>query len=260
MDPVSNKSYHEHEVDPKVFLDVYCSPGIDQAIYDEITIFPMKTLQKLMSSGKITGTTLIDFSTGPMIGPMLSICDYFTEIIILEANDFSLTHAEKWRNGEEETFDWSHLSDVCSEGDRKKWMKKEETLRRKVKSIMKFDESKENPIDKSVFSKASCVTSFYLLSHISKDREAYSKNIRKLASMLDIGGHLFLGGTFNVKYFSIGEHQFHSLPVDEEFIRTVLADGGFSIKLIEKQDSKVVNKAVKYEKVFLAYAVKVKEV
>ncbi|KAG8574688.1 hypothetical protein GDO81_009274 [Engystomops pustulosus] len=257
MDPVSHKVYHEHEFDPKVLLTIYCSPGTDRTIYEEVTIFPMQTLQGLMSSGKITGNTLIDFSTGPNISHLLSVCDYFTEIIILETNDFSLTHAEKWWKGEEETFDWSHLSDVCSEGDRKKWMEKEDTLRRKIKYIMKFDLSKEDP---SVFSKANCVTSFYLLSHISKDREAYSKNIRKLASMLDIGGLLFLGGSFNVKYFSIGEHTFHSLPIDEEFIRKALEDAGFSIEHIEKLDSKVVSKTVKYDQIFLACAVKVKEI
>ncbi|KAG8584634.1 hypothetical protein GDO81_004699 [Engystomops pustulosus] len=120
MDPGSLKHYHEHEFDPQDLLNDFALPDTDKTLHEEIFLFPMKTLQTLTSSGKIAGKTLIDFSSGPVISHLLPICDYFSDVIILETNDFCMREMEKWRKKEEEAFDWSHLLEHFSEleGDR----------------------------------------------------------------------------------------------------------------------------------------------
>ncbi|KAG8574689.1 hypothetical protein GDO81_009275 [Engystomops pustulosus] len=259
MDPVSLKHYHEHEFDPKHLLNTYVLPETDKTLHEEIILFPMKTLQSLLSSGKIAGKTLIDFSSGPNVSHLLTICDYFSDIIVLEPNDLCMREMEKWRKGEEESFDWSHLSEHFPElkGDRKKWMEKEETLRRKINNMMICDLSKDESLP---LLKADCLMSLYLIGHTSKDKEAYRKIIKKLSSFLNVGGHLLLVGAFNAKHFFIGEDKYHSLIMDEEFFRKALEDGGFIIENLEKLDSKVTSDLAKYDQLFLASAKKVKEV
>ncbi|XP_072000676.1 nicotinamide N-methyltransferase-like isoform X1 [Engystomops pustulosus] len=261
MDPGSLKHYHEHEFDPQDLLNDFALPDTDKTLHEEIFLFPMKTLQTLTSSGKIAGKTLIDFSSGPVISHLLPIFDYFSDVIILETNDFCMREMEKWRKKEEEAFDWSHLLEHFSEleGDSKKWIEKEETLRRKIKNMMICDLSKQDPPESLALPKADCLMSFYLLSHICKDKEAYSEIIKHVSCFLNVGGYLILAGAFNVKYFSIGEHKYHSLTMDEEYLRKALEDGGFYIENLEKLDSKLSSSLNKYDQVFLASAVKVRE-
>ncbi|KAG8574694.1 hypothetical protein GDO81_009278 [Engystomops pustulosus] len=261
MDSCSFKYYHEHEYDPNDVQNIFAVPDADKILHEEIVKFPLKILQSLVSSGKIAGKTLIDFSTGPIIPHLLAICDYFSDIIVLEPNDFCMREMEKWQNGEEESCDWSNISDCFPEleGDRDKWIKKEETLKSKIKNVI-FDLSKDDPSESLALSKADSLTSFYLLGQTSKDKEAYRKNLRKLSSRLRLGGHLILTGTFNVKHFSIGEEKYHSLNIDKDFLRKSLEDAGFNIEMFETLDSKVTSHLAKYDQIFVACAQKVKEV
>ncbi|KAM3924708.1 nicotinamide N-methyltransferase-like [Leptodactylus fuscus] len=259
---MDHKHYHVHEFDAKTLLNTYTHPGMDETLYNEVTVFPMRTLQKLLSSGKISGTTLIDFSTGPNLSHLLTICDYFTDIILLEPNYFCIVEVEKWQNGEEEAIDYSHLSENFPEmkGDRKMWTEKEETLKRKIKYIMRCDLKKKNPTEPFHLPKADCLMTLYLIGHSSKDKEAYCENLRKLSSLINVGGRLLLVGSFNIQFFTIGGDKFHSLTIDEDFLRTALTDGGFTVEHLETLDSKVTSGIAKYDCLFLACALKIREV
>ncbi|XP_075131901.1 nicotinamide N-methyltransferase-like [Leptodactylus fuscus] len=215
-----------------------------------------------ISTGKISGATLIDFSTGPMLSHLLAICDHFTDIILMEPNDISIMEVEKWKNGEEEALDWSHLSEYFPEmkGDRNTWIKKEETLKRKIRKIMRWDLNKKNPTDPFSVPKADCLMTFYLIGQSSKDMEAYCENLRKLSSLINVGGRLLLVGTFNLQVFTIGGDKFHSLTIDEDFLRTALTDGGFTVEHLETLDSKVTSAIAKYDHVYFACALKIRNV
>ncbi|XP_072005022.1 indolethylamine N-methyltransferase-like [Engystomops pustulosus] len=258
MDPSSLKLYYVDDFDPRDIITTYGSPDSDAALYEEMTVFPLKAVQRLVSSGTITGNILTDLSSGPLIAHLIPMAEYFRDIVLMKPNYFCLHEMEKWQFGEEDSFNWSHLSEL--ENDRNKWIEKEECTKSKIRNIMKCDLSKQNPIDPFVLSKADCMTCFFSLGENSIDRATYCENIRRLSSLLNVGGHLILSGLFNVKYFSIGEDKFHSLCIDEEFFRKVMADAGFIVEHLEKLDSKASSDKAKYDQVFLASAVKDREV
>ncbi|KAM3924248.1 indolethylamine N-methyltransferase-like [Leptodactylus fuscus] len=261
MDPVSYNHYDLDEFDPKELLTTYCHPGCDETLYEEMTLFPMRTLQLLVAEGKISGTTLIDFSTGPIIFPLLALSDHFSDIILLKPNYFCIVEVEKWQNGEEESFDWSHLSEYFTklEDDRNK-IKEEESLKKNIKYIMRCDMKKENPTSPFVLPKADCLTTFYLLQNVSKDKETFYENLKKISSLLRVGGRLLLVGLFNAKRFTIGGDKFHFLTFDEDFLRKTLTEAGFIIESLEKIDSKVTSGIAKYDQVYFACALKIREV
>ncbi|XP_063798010.1 nicotinamide N-methyltransferase-like [Pseudophryne corroboree] len=262
MDPSSVKFYHTHEFDAKTILEKYFSTTTDEKIFREIVLFPLRSLQKLQASGNIKGGILIDFSTGPSLSHLFPICEDFHDITLLETNDFCIKELESWINKEEEAFDWCHLAEFHPEleGYSEKWMEKEESLRRNIKHIVKCDLDKENPADPFVLEKADCLITVYILHHISEDKDSYRKNLIKLSSMIKVGGHLIIVGGFNATFFSIGQHKYHALNIDEDYVRKVIADVGFTIEHLQTLESKLCHDDVTYDHLYVLTARKVKEV
>ncbi|XP_075459243.1 nicotinamide N-methyltransferase-like [Ascaphus truei] len=231
MDPSLHKHYHDEEFDPKGLVDTYfCDENFP--LIDESVGFPLKKLHETFSSGRVRGDTLIDISSGPAVYQLLSASDIFKEIIVIEFSDPSIQELEKWLKNDPETPDWSYAAKaLCDlEGNREEWQVKEDKVRRVVKQVVKWDVSKDKPLDPVVLPQVDCVISFWCLHLISKDKEAYRRNLRKFASLLKIGGHLLLFGVLNGTYYMIGEHKFFSLTFDEKFLREALRDAGYVIE------------------------------
>ncbi|XP_072281451.1 nicotinamide N-methyltransferase-like [Pyxicephalus adspersus] len=260
MEPSSaSKFYHLHDFDHENFLQTFVSPTIDEMIFKEIIIFPMEIYPKIVKPGK----TLIDCCLGPVISHLLPVVDYFSEIIILEPNDTSFRELQKWMDKDEGSLDSSQTSSFMAEWGvlRNNLKEKEESLRKKITSIAKFDLCKENPTEPYIAPKADCFICGYLLDHISHDKETYCKYMKKLASLIEPGGQLILAGMFDVKLCTIAEQKFHALSYDEEFLRQALAEAGFRIDYFKRMESNVQNQNImQYGHVWIVGAIKEKEI
>ncbi|XP_063313688.1 indolethylamine N-methyltransferase-like [Pelobates fuscus] len=217
----------------------------------------MTYLHKEFAKGNIKGDVLIDFSPGPVIFSLLPVCKYFKDIIILEFNDRSIKEMEKWINGDT-AFDWSHASQLLKdlEGNCDELQEKEHLLRTKIKDVLKCDLSKENPTDPIILPKADCIISIWVLEMVSKDKDAYCNNLRKIYSLLKPGGHLVMVYDINVSFLKIGEHNFHILTYDEEFPRKTLKDLGFKIESYEVKEKTASTTDIDYEKIVFLTALK----
>ncbi|XP_075462659.1 nicotinamide N-methyltransferase-like [Ascaphus truei] len=206
---------------------------------EHMKIYPEDTGEKAVSArqpiGRVRGDTMIDISAGPNIYQLLSASDIFKEIIVLETTEQNIQEFEKLLKKDPGAADWSYAAKaLCElEGNREEWQVKEDKVRRAVKQVVKWDVSKDNPLDPAVLPQVDCVLSLWCLNHISRDKEAYRSNLRKLTSLLKIGGHLLLFGGLNMTYYTIGQHRFFILPYDEKFIREALRDAGYVIENID---------------------------
>ncbi|XP_075450975.1 nicotinamide N-methyltransferase-like [Ascaphus truei] len=261
MDSSLHKHYHDEEFDPRTFLDTYFYNGTND-MFEEVVVFPITQLFKMFSSGRVRGETLLDVTIGPLAFHLLTACDYFKEINVIEFIDKNIREFEMWRNKEPGAADWSHAAKiVCElEGKSEEWPGKEDKARRAVKRVVKCDLTKDNPLEPVVLPQMDCLLCAFVLLVVSKDHQAYRTNLKKLASMLKIGGHMLLLGSYNETFYMLGEHKFFTLSCDEEFIREAVCDGGFIIENLEALPTKKSSNFSDYTHVTFLVARKEKEV
>ncbi|XP_075460139.1 indolethylamine N-methyltransferase-like isoform X2 [Ascaphus truei] len=250
---------YQSNFDPKAYLATFCSFGTGR---DGTLNFRLQKCLKTFSSGGIGGHTLIDIGTGPSIYQLFSACESFKQIIATDFTERNRQELERWLKKEPGAFDWSvAVKAVCElEGNREEWQVKEDKVRRAVKQIVKWDVTKDNPLEPVVLPQVDCVLSLWCLSSISRDKEAYRSNLRKFASLLNIGGHLLLFVGFNISHYMIGEHKFFMLSYDEHFLREALRDAGYVIENMDVLPSKRNTVISDYEHAVYVIARKEKEV
>ncbi|XP_073513900.1 nicotinamide N-methyltransferase-like [Phyllobates terribilis] len=243
-----------------MYLEEYFSQHVPYSTYKESTINMQRCFYKAFTSGLVSGKTLIDFSIGPIIMHLISVCEFFEEISMIKVNDASIKEIELWKNKDPKAFDWTQtsklfmeLKQLCSDG----WEEEEEILRGKIKEILKLDLCNDDLLNS--LSKFDCATSVWGLEAISKDHKDYRRNLRKLNNLIKIGGYLLCYADVNASYFKIGNDKFHLLPCDESFYRKVISEEGFEIKHYENLEKIMISGAVDHENVVFIVAQKVRE-
>ncbi|XP_075459248.1 indolethylamine N-methyltransferase-like [Ascaphus truei] len=261
MESSFHTHYHDEMFDPNGFINTYFHPE-NNDMFEELIVYPITQLFKTFSSGRVRGETLLDVTIGPTAFHLLSACDFFKEINVIEFTDANIREFEMWRNKEPGAADWSHAAKiVCElEGKSEKWQGKEDKARRAVKRVVKCDFTKDNPLEPIVLPKVDCVLSMFLLFVVSKDHQAYRSNMKKLASMLKTGGHMVLFGPLNKSYCMVGEHKLSCLIHDEEFMREAVCDAGFIIVDFDLLPTKKTSNLSDYKHAFFLIARKEREV
>ncbi|MEE6484731.1 hypothetical protein FKM82_013998 [Ascaphus truei] len=261
MDSSLHKHYHDEEFDPRGFIDTYCYNG-NNDMFEEVVLYPITQLFKTFSSGRVRGETLLDVSVGPLAFHLLTVCDFFKEINVIEFTDANIREFEMWKNKEPGAADWSHTAKiVCElEGKSEEWEGKEDKARRAVKRVVKCDLTKDNPLEPVVLPQMDCLISMYVLQVVSKDHQAFRSNLKKLASMLKTGGQMLLAGAYNTSCYMVGEHKFFCLSFDEEFIREAVCDAGFIIENMEALPTKKTSNLTDYDQIMFMIARKEREV
>uniref|UniRef100_A0A8C5R804 Phenylethanolamine N-methyltransferase n=1 Tax=Leptobrachium leishanense TaxID=445787 RepID=A0A8C5R804_9ANUR len=259
MDHSALKHYHLHDFDPRRLHETYYSASADSKMKEDIVLFPIKQLMKI--SGRIKGESVIDCSVGCDIFHLLPICEGFQDIAILESADSCIVELEKWTKKEQDAIDLSHASQIVTalEGNSDKWKEKEESLRQRIKNILKCDFERDNPTHPVVLKKADCLLSLYVLHFVSKDLDVFCSNLQKFSSILKLGGRLLLFGGFNATFYTVDGEAFHLLPLDEPFVRKALLETGFVVLNLETIENKVRNELAHYEHIYFIDALKVRE-
>uniref|UniRef100_A0A8C5R8H7 Nicotinamide N-methyltransferase n=1 Tax=Leptobrachium leishanense TaxID=445787 RepID=A0A8C5R8H7_9ANUR len=262
MDTGYHKHYHLDNPDSRDHHNRYFSPTSEKYFYEEIVKFPCETLHKMCVAGEIKGDTLIDLSACSAGFQLFPLCDIFSEIIVLKCDDSSIKEMKNWLNQDADALDWMHLSQLTSEikGDRAKYKQEEETMRKKMKFILNCDFSKENLTDPVSLQKADCFISAYILNPACESTDACHRLLRKMASMIKLGGTLLLIGLFNSTFFCLGEEKYRLLAFDEQFLRMAMDGAGLVIKQLEVIKSQIRSCTVHFEDLWVLRAVKEKEV
>ncbi|XP_069804042.1 nicotinamide N-methyltransferase-like [Dendropsophus ebraccatus] len=255
MEGRSSKQNGLLQFDHKQFLQTFCSPAVDPSLFEELFLFPIRLSIQNIHLVKSLGGTLCSLSKGPYILYLLPFCDYFSDIIVLKTNESCVKEVERWLKKEENALDdvpeAKFISDMGFSS--LNLLEKEDNLRRKVKRVMIYDPSDENP---AVPQKVDCLIVSYTLQYISGDQESFRRNLMALTANMKTGGVLMACGTFNTHFFIVGEQKVSSFSYDESFLRKVLEEAGFTIKCLEKQRSKMLSEVAKYEEVWFVAAVK----
>ncbi|XP_063287776.1 nicotinamide N-methyltransferase-like [Pelobates fuscus] len=259
MEGIDHKHYHDEEFDHHLLLETYV--GHDKTdSKDELMNMPLQKLFEVLSSGTVKGETLIDLTIAPNFSHLLVAADFFKEIFILDSSDSSLTETEKWLNKETGAVDWSHAAHFscelkgvsCQEEEHRSTFTsehleaEEEKFRRIVKRCLKWDPTNDNPLGSVVLPQVDCAISVWYLG-TCKDHDSFRNSLKKFLSLVKVGGHVILFVLFNGTYYTIGDHRFSMLNFNEEFVKEVLQDNGYTTVICEVCESKLNTDLVDYK-------------
>ncbi|XP_069470309.1 indolethylamine N-methyltransferase-like [Ambystoma mexicanum] len=217
---------------PQKIVDTYYTFGHDCEFSEDALEQPLKEMHNYFSTGAANGDTLIEIGSGPVIHQLISSCECFKEIILSDFTEQCLDAQRKWQNKDPEAFDWSDVvKHVCGlEGNRDKWMEKEEKIRNTVKRIVKCDATKIDPMAPEVLPPADCLLLIYVLEAICCDKEAYCTVLRNISPLVKIGGRVVMLALLGCSFIMCGDFKFPFLCVDEEFVRGAFTKAGFVIE------------------------------
>uniref|UniRef100_A0A667Y949 Zgc:64002 n=1 Tax=Myripristis murdjan TaxID=586833 RepID=A0A667Y949_9TELE len=251
---------YQSKFDPKTYLG-YCyqfSESPEQKDNRRFVTFVLCQLSQTFSSGKYKGKRLIEVGTGPTIHSLISACEHFEEIVVSDYTDSNRRELEKWIRAEEGCFNWdAHIQFVCDlEGRSRTPAVVTETLRQRIKHVLKCDVSLENPFQPVTVEPADCIISSLCLEAACKDREAYRHSLGAMVGLLRPGGVLVLVGDLNETFYTVGDQKFLTVNLSQDFIEKTLCELGLSVQQFIKQQAqdREVNLKCDYEASFYLVA------
>uniref|UniRef100_A0A8C5PZ12 Nicotinamide N-methyltransferase n=1 Tax=Leptobrachium leishanense TaxID=445787 RepID=A0A8C5PZ12_9ANUR len=228
--PFTKQETYIRDFDPKEYFDTYYAPR-KGAFVGEWTLFVLKNLHELFSSGEVKGDTMIDIGSGPTIYHLLSACEVFENIITSDFLEQNREQLKKWLRKDPDMLDWSKVAQmVCDlEGNSEKRAEKEEKLRRAAKRVLKCDALKTNPFEPLVLPKADCLISCLCLEVLSKDVDNFFNVVKNLNTLLKPGGHIMIMSVLGSTFYHVGEKKFSSLMITKDEIERAFTEGGYEI-------------------------------
>ncbi|KAM8927178.1 nicotinamide N-methyltransferase-like [Pelodytes ibericus] len=248
------KIYNPRQEEVHLFFETYLSPTSSKFYLFEFLNSPLQQLHNCLIKGIIDGGSVIDISAGPGLCHLLPICPVVSDITVLKNNALEVAEVEKYAKKQPDAIDWTHVTKNLSHEQ-----SDEEDLRGKIKNILTCDFAKDNIADPIVLAKADYLLSLYALNLISQNEEAYAENLKKVSSLLKVGGQLFLFGMVNGSYITVGEEKYQLLSISQEFAKKALADIGLVTEHLEVTRSKTRGTVTDYEEIWFISAFKVVE-
>ncbi|KAM5164183.1 indolethylamine N-methyltransferase-like [Mantella aurantiaca] len=256
MDCTEHTFYHIHGMDSRDLSDLYCSVKEDMVFRDDILIFPMANLHYQLSSGRVSGNTLIDISIGSFIHHLYSACNSFQDIVVLKSSEKCIMELSRWLHDRTGAYDWTHTSAAAAEleGNRDQHQEKESRLKSSIKQILKCDFEEENITSPVELPLADCVISVWILETISKNEDEYMRNLEKILKLLKPGGELLLFSVTHATYFTAGGERFHGFTHDESFVNNALSKLGLVIDYCSVQRRHNVSDLTDYKAIMFTVA------
>ncbi|KAM5163556.1 indolethylamine N-methyltransferase-like isoform 2-T2 [Mantella aurantiaca] len=249
-------------MDSRDHSDLYFSDKEGMVFRDDTLIFPMMNLHYQFSSGRVTGTFLIDISFGSFIHHLYYASKSFQKIAVLKSNEKCIMELSRWLHDRTGAYDWTHTSAAAAEleGNRDQHQEKESRLKSSIKQILKCDFEKENITSLVELPLADCVINIWTLETISKNEDEYMRNLEKILKMLKSGGQLILISSTDATYITVGGERFHVFTHDEDFVKNALSKLGLVIDYCAVQRRRNVSDLVDYKSVMFIVAIKEEQV
>ena len=139
---------------------------------------------------------VLDYGCGPVIAYNISAARVASEIVLAEYTKRSREILKKWLDHDTSAFDWSpYIKRVVQTLEGKSEMealKREETMRKVIKTIVDCDITKDQPIAEGFEGPYDIVTSSLALESGCKTHADFKAAVKKLLTLLKCGGHLLL--------------------------------------------------------------------
>lgn len=192
---------------------------------------------KTPSTTKKNGLKILDFGCGPTMINVISAVPKASEIVLAEYTESYRGFVQKWLDKDPSAYDWSpyfkHVVQTLEGMSEEDSVKRMEELRSKVKAIVPCDINQDEFIAKGYEGPYDIVMTFQCLMTCCKDVESYNSAVKKLASLVKVGGRLILYTSkredCDVGFYTIkGKMFYDALPLSEKILTEALKQNGFT--------------------------------
>ncbi|KAM4016814.1 indolethylamine N-methyltransferase-like isoform 1-T2 [Anomaloglossus baeobatrachus] len=229
--PFSSQQSYIDDFSASDYFQTYYKEG-EGVICGEWTDFVLRNLHETFTTGGVKGDTLIDFGAGPTIYHLLSACEVFDKIITSDFLEQNRAALQKWLKKDPDAFDWTAaIKRVCElEGDGDNYEKKAETLRSKVKEVLKCDALKTKPFDPVVLQPADCLLTCLCLEAPCKDIKSFCNVLKNFKDLIKPGGHLLILSILDATFYYVGNRYFSSMTTRKEELEEAFKEAGYEIE------------------------------
>ncbi|XP_078540091.1 nicotinamide N-methyltransferase-like [Lissotriton helveticus] len=253
--------FYKKYFDAEKCLAKYLSPQSD--FVNDSVVQPIARVSNFFASGSLKGDILIVYGGVTHLHLLLSACDHFKEIILMDVLDTNLQYVKKWKNNHPLSFNWKDSFKILQESEeREQWTEKEEMLKQSITIIEKVDLDENSQEVLKIFPQADCLFSAHHLTKLCKDHASFISSVNNMSTLLKVGGHLIISVFINCTYWYIDTLKFPILFIDEDFVRKVLRDEGFVIKeaMMNRRTNQTTFSVMDYESILFVLAQKTKNV
>ncbi|XP_069506210.1 nicotinamide N-methyltransferase-like [Ambystoma mexicanum] len=230
--PATLKKLFDNSFSPTQWIETYYHQNCH--FLDDCVKKQIEALSDIFSSGMIKGDTLLSFTLGPTMHELLAVCEPFKEIIMSNVTAEGVCKLKEWVEDKPGATDWSLAAKMLCEheGNRGKWMEKQEKLRGVIKQILLSDLTKSNPFEPLTLPPVDCLLSVYCLESLNLEKPSYKRALKTMSSLVKRGGYIVLVSLPDCAYFMVGSCKFPHLRMEAEFVSEALCEAGL---VLEKQ-------------------------
>ena len=231
MDP---RNDFRGEFDPTVYLNMYYKqPGLFG-----LTDFTFKKCHEFFSTfSEDKPIKVLDYGCGPVLSNVISAAGLSSEIVLAEYTDKSHEAIQLWMDRHPSAWNWlpffKYAVEILEGKEESDAYKREDSLRKAVKAVVPCDITKEPPIAKEFEGPYDVIMSFLCFENVCITTAEYKAAIKRIASLIKIGGHLLLYCTIRNKeglgYYHVGPTKFVVLRLSVEFVLSALEESGFTV-------------------------------
>ena len=230
------------EADATTYLQVYYAP---QSFYKEMRDFALMNVHKFFTqkylASKDVPLKVLDYGCGPALAYDISPAGANTEIVLAEYGEKCRSALQDWLDHSPSAWDWTQCIKyvVCElEGKHENEVqKREESLRKAIKAIVPCDITQDPPIANGYEGPYDVVMSLLCLESACRTRGDYTTAVKRLATMVKVGGNLLLYTTVRNRndhddtpgYYTIGERRYIDVALPLKFVLATLKDSGFTV-------------------------------
>ncbi|XP_078496165.1 indolethylamine N-methyltransferase-like [Lissotriton helveticus] len=224
------KELHEKHYTAKAVREMYLTQ--ESSFFEGAISEMFSHYIKSFSSGDVKGETLTALSFGPYLYYSLPVCEYFTEITFACADENSMQEMQKWMKNEPDALDWSHIMKLICDlrGRGEPWIAKQNKLKGKVKTVLKYDVLCSNPLSPIIHPQADCLLLAHCLEHYVTNKKSFCDALKNVSTLLKTGGLLIMTVTLEVTYYMVGDFKFPLFCMDECFLKDALKGAGYAIE------------------------------
>ena len=174
---------------------------------------------------------VLDYGCGPVLANVISAARVATEVVLAEYTQEGRAALEQWLDNDPKAFNWSpyceYVVQTLEGGSAQAAEEREKRLHSIVKGVVHCDITKDPPIENGYQLPYDVVISCLCLENATKTKEGLLQAFSRITTLVKSGGDLLLyfaetDKKDGLRSYWIGNHSYSALPVDSNFIHSML--------------------------------------